>query len=113
VKKLPRPVDVYASNFYSEVDSELCTGCGICVDNCQLGAPVLNDGTVTINLDRCIGCGNCVVSCPSNAVRLRKKDSQQSLAKDLPGVYTRMLKKKVGNLGILKVAAKALLKQKV
>lgn len=113
IKKLPRPADMYASNYYSEVDPELCTGCGICVDNCQLDAPVLNDGVVTINLDRCIGCGNCVVSCPSNAVRLRKKDSEQSFPRDLTGVYTRMLKKKVGNLGMLKVAAKALLKQKV
>jgi hypothetical protein len=26
--KLPRPVDMYLSNYYAEVDPELCTGCG-------------------------------------------------------------------------------------
>jgi len=113
IKKLPHPADMFASNYYAEVDPELCNSCGICVDNCQLDAAVLNDGVVTINLDRCIGCGNCVVNCPASALHLSKKSSEQSLPKDLPGVYTRMLKKKAGNLGILKVAAKALLKQKV
>ena len=38
VKKFPRPSELYATNYYAEVDPELCTGCGICVERCQMEA---------------------------------------------------------------------------
>jgi electron transport complex protein RnfB len=113
VKKFPRPADYYASNFYAEVDPELCSGCQTCVDQCQLEAAVMTDGVAVINLDRCIGCGNCVVNCASNAIQLKKKDVEQPLPKDMNDMYTQILSKKVGKWNMLKIGAKALLKQKV
>ena len=63
VKKLPRPAEYYASNYYAQVEPELCIGCETCVSQCQLEAVVVTDGIALIDLDRCIGCGNCVASC--------------------------------------------------
>ena len=76
VQKHPRPVELYASNYYAEVDSELCIGCGTCVDRCQLKAMFLDKGKSVVNTDRCIGCGNCVVTCQQHATGLRKKSKE-------------------------------------
>ena len=62
-----------ASNYFAEVDSELCTGCGTCLERYQMNALSLIDDFSTINLDHCFGCGACVPTCPSEAIQLRKK----------------------------------------
>jgi electron transport complex protein RnfB len=113
IKKFPRPADYYSSNFYAEVNPELCSGCQICVDKCQMDAAFMNDGVAAINLDRCIGCGNCVVICEADAVQLKKKESEQPLPKDMNGMYSKILMKKVGPLNMLKIGAKMLFKAKV
>ncbi len=64
------------TNFYAVVDSELCDGCGMCIEKCQMDARTMVDGIAVVNLDRCIGCGNCVVLCSSNASRLEKKEPE-------------------------------------
>jgi electron transport complex protein RnfB len=113
MKKFPRPADYYSSNFYSEVNPELCSGCQICVDKCQMDAPFINEGVAAINLDRCIGCGNCVVICGTGAIQLKKKESEQPLPKDMNDMYSKILMKKVGALNMLKIGAKMLFKAKV
>jgi electron transport complex protein RnfB len=113
LKKFPRPADYYASNFYAVVDPELCTGCQTCVERCQLDAAVMSNGTATINLDRCIGCGNCVVTCESNAIQLKKKEVETVPPKDMNAMQIKILSRKVGKLNLLKIGAKASLKQKV
>ena len=37
-KVFPRPVQFFSANFRAEVDSELCSGCGVCIDRCQMEA---------------------------------------------------------------------------
>ncbi len=113
VKKLPRSADYYSSNFYAEINPELCSGCQLCVEHCQMDAAFMNDGIAAINLDRCIGCGNCVVTCALNAIQLKKKDKEQPLARTMDDMYTKILMRKVGKLRMLKIGAKMLLKQKV
>ncbi len=76
ILKSPRPAELFASSYYAAVDPELCTGCGTCVNRCQLEARTLVDGKATINLDRCIGCGNCVVTCKTKASQLHKKKKE-------------------------------------
>jgi Pyruvate/2-oxoacid:ferredoxin oxidoreductase delta subunit len=73
-KRAPRPVDYFTTNYYAEVDSELCTACETCVDLCQMEAVTLEGEAVKINLDRCIGCGVCVANCPSDALELKSKE---------------------------------------
>ncbi len=91
LKNLPRPADMFLSNFYVEVNSELCTGCEKCVELCQLDARIMIDGVAIIDLGRCIGCGNCVVFCPSGANQLRKKDDEIVPVKDKETFYMNLL----------------------
>jgi electron transport complex protein RnfB len=93
-KKLPRPADMYLSNFYAEVDPELCAGCGLCIERCQMEARVLLDGLASVDLDRCIGCGNCVVLCPSSATQMRKKEEELVPVKDKDAFYMNLLSSK-------------------
>lgn len=73
-KRYPRPVELFASNYFAAVDADACTGCETCVGRCQMEAIVMNDeGVAQINLDRCIGCGLCVTTCPGDAMRLEPK----------------------------------------
>lgn len=113
VKKFPRPAEFYASNYYAEVDSELCNGCGICVEQCQTEALTVVNGVAIVNLDRCIGCGNCAVSCESNASQLRKKEVELLPPKDTDALYTRIMSKKIGRWNMLKIGAKMLLRMRV
>ena len=96
LKRLPKPAENWAHNFYAEVDTEVCTGCGTCVERCQMNAAVLNEenGFSTINLDRCIGCGNCVASCPSGALRLVKMEKVTVPPQDSTNLYKILAEKK-------------------
>ena len=51
------------------IKKELCTGCGICVDECCVGAISMKEDVAFINEDECIRCGVCHDICPSDAVR--------------------------------------------
>ncbi|MFX1574466.1 MAG: ATP-binding protein [Promethearchaeota archaeon] len=75
-KAVANPVSFWASNFYSTIDSELCDGCGTCVDRCQVGAITLDEekGFSVVDLTRCLGCGNCVPYCPNEAIELQRKE---------------------------------------
>ncbi len=75
-KRFDRPVEIFATNYYAEVDEDLCSGCETCVERCQMEAVSMEDNISTIDLDRCIGCGLCVMSCPSEAISLRNKDNE-------------------------------------
>jgi heterodisulfide reductase subunit A-like polyferredoxin/coenzyme F420-reducing hydrogenase delta subunit len=53
----------------SEVNEELCGGCGTCVKTCAFGASKIDPVRKLSIIDsrRCKGCGNCVTSCPTGA----------------------------------------------
>lgn len=53
---------------YPIVDSELCTGCGVCMDICPTNAIVLKDDKAFIVNDLCRNCKKCVRVCPSEAI---------------------------------------------
>ena len=88
-KNLPNPAANWAHNFYAEVDTELCTGCGICVEKCQVNAATIDEqnGCATINLDRCIGCGNCVTNCPSDAMQMKKVEVETAPPEERTDLY--------------------------
>jgi electron transport complex protein RnfB len=73
IKYLPRPADVVASNFYAQVNTELCNGSGICVQRCPMEAVQMADTLASVDLARCIGCGLCVPTCPESAISLVQK----------------------------------------
>lgn len=51
------------------VDNELCTGCGICEDNCAFAAIEVVDGLAVVG-DACTLCGSCVDSCEVEALTI-------------------------------------------
>lgn len=113
VKKFPRPADFYATNYYAEVDPELCTGCQECVERCQLEALTIVDGVAAVNRDRCIGCGNCVAVCEFNASKLRKKEEESVPPEDSDALYRKIMFKKVGKWNGIKMGIRMLLRLKV
>jgi ferredoxin len=76
VKNFPRPADIVVSNYYAQVNSELCKGSGTCVKRCPMEAVKMHDAVSSIDLARCIGCGLCVPTCPENALSLAKKPQE-------------------------------------
>ncbi len=53
------------------VDSELCMGCGVCVEHCPRGVLKLVNGKAKpVNAHLCAGCEACVTFCPANAVKV-------------------------------------------
>jgi len=94
------PVRYHASNYYVEINPELCTGCGTCVEKCQMDAITIVEKNSQLNLDRCIGCGVCAVNCPSAAITLQQKEEEHIPPNTLEELYDSILKKKKqGNLG--------------
>jgi len=51
------------------INTEMCTGCGVCVDECPVEAISLTDQKAGINDTECIRCGTCHDVCPEEAVR--------------------------------------------
>ena len=64
---------VARANYYAVVDADECTGCGICVERCQVKAVVLKEDLAVVACEKCIGCGLCVSGCPVAAVKLERK----------------------------------------
>ena len=61
------------ANYYAVIDPETCTGCGTCIERCQVGAIYEKDGVSVVNQKQCIGCGLCVTGCPNDTAKLHRK----------------------------------------
>ncbi len=62
---------INSTNFLSQVDQNLCSGCGTCVEKCPVDAIELNDSDIAeVNAEYCLGCGVCAHFCPENAIIL-------------------------------------------
>jgi len=56
----------------SQVNTDLCSGCGACMKACVFNAVSFQGDPLVPVIDprRCRGCGNCVIACPANAIDL-------------------------------------------
>jgi ferredoxin len=95
-KKLDAPAQYLGSNYFAQVDEELCAGCGVCETRCQMDAIEIIDEISNINLDRCIGCGVCIPTCPEEAISLIEKEEKDRTipAKNVVETYMQIAKKK-------------------
>ncbi|MFV9690480.1 MAG: FAD-binding protein [Desulfobacteria bacterium] len=64
------------------VDSEMCTGCGSCVDICPADAIELIDEKAVVNEDECQLCGSCEAECEAGAITI-KSDKKSKDGVDL------------------------------
>lgn len=81
VSTVEKPRELVRTDYLAKVDGDLCIGCEICVDRCQLGALQVIDSKCVVDTERCIGCGVCSQSCPEGALRVSKVTSPS----DQPG----------------------------
>lgn len=93
-KRMGVPAEFFATNYYAQVDSDLCNGCGTCERRCQMEAVTLLDEKSGVDLDRCIGCGVCVPTCPEKAITLKKKEEETVPAKNVIAMYQAIMTKK-------------------
>ncbi len=78
IKFHPKPSERVYTNYYAEADLETCSGCGMCLDRCQMEAIRLGDsGLAVVDRDRCIGCGLCVTTCPTESMTLKMKPESE------------------------------------
>jgi NAD-dependent dihydropyrimidine dehydrogenase PreA subunit len=53
---------------FPKVNSDICTGCGICIDNCPMEAIELVNGVAFIDGKKCNNCHQCENDCPVEAI---------------------------------------------
>jgi electron transport complex protein RnfB len=113
-KMLPHPVDFWTCSFRAEVETGKCTGCGICVKRCQVGAVTLKGSPerAVIAATRCIGCGLCVPTCPSKALSLVPREEDKVPPEDTEDLYETIMKNRKGRLGELPMLLKVFLKMR-
>ena len=102
VARLASPLELYKTNYYAEIDAELCVGCKICIDRCQINALISNEKIPTIDLNRCIGCGLCVTTCQNKAIKLKKKEKKNKPPRSAFGLYLSIMAKRFGRWSVIK-----------
>jgi electron transport complex protein RnfB len=112
-KKLPRPAEYFDTNYFAEVDSELCTGCATCSDRCQMDAISYPDGVASVDLLLCIGCGLCVSTCPDEAIHLHERENTKTPPKTQDALYQKIMMERFGPLGTARIVAKKVLGMKI
>lgn len=107
-KKIPKPLEFWASNFHAVVDTNTCEGCGTCEESCQVGAVSVSENKqqAVVDLNRCLGCGVCVSNCPTESISLLKKPIEVRPPQTREDLYEIIMAKKKGRLGKLKLTGK-------
>jgi NAD-dependent dihydropyrimidine dehydrogenase PreA subunit len=67
---LDRPIDHVQTAFRAKINADLCNGCGLCEERCQMKALGEDDTEYAVDEVRCIGCGLCISECPLGAISL-------------------------------------------
>lgn len=52
------------------MNTQLCTGCGLCADVCPYRAIGLKNGAAEYLIDSCFSCGHCMAVCPEKAIHI-------------------------------------------
>jgi ferredoxin len=58
------------SRFGAQVDPDLCSSCGACLDRCYFSAIAQEGEETRPSTRKAMGCGLCQVTCPSDAISM-------------------------------------------
>ena len=111
--KLPRPSELYISNYHAEVDANECSGCNTCISRCQMKAISQIDNVASVNLDFCIGCGLCVTTCPEKAITLKRNNKKEKPPRSRFRLVLSILRHKSGNWVMVKYILKLIFSLKL
>ncbi len=68
---------IYHEPIIARVNTDLCSGCGVCESICPYGAIKVINKVAEVNEVLCEGCGACAAACPVGAIQLRNfRDDQ-------------------------------------
>jgi len=73
---------VEAEGIVADINTELCTSCGLCAKTCAFGAIEYVDMKQPPNFIKaiCKGCGTCAAECPTDAINIIHYTNEQILA---------------------------------
>jgi len=95
LKKYANPAQYVNSNYFVEINKDLCSGCANCITDCPMDANKINEkGISEVDLGYCIGCGVCLPNCPSLARNLVKKSSESIPPENFTELYQAITKRK-------------------
>ena len=58
------------------IDTDACTGCGLCAEACHEGAIQMTDGKAVLTReDYCDGLGDCLPACPARAISFTEREA--------------------------------------
>lgn len=97
----------------AEINPNLCTKCGLCIQHCRFYA--IDENQYKVDSFACEGCGLCKAICPSNAITLKDvKAGELMLYKNDDSIFsTARLKMGSGTTGMLVTEVKKQMKNEV
>ncbi|HOO70718.1 MAG TPA: 4Fe-4S binding protein [Spirochaetota bacterium] len=113
LRRLPRPASFTQSGYQPSVNEAQCNGCGQCEQSCPMNAVTVKFGLASVDSERCIGCGVCATRCGLEAIELRKKPDAAAPPKNSDNLYLKIVYKRFGIAGTMKIIGRALLGMKV
>lgn len=55
----------------AEVDKRYCASCGVCANNCPIGAISIISGMYAfVDIEKCVGCTKCTKVCPASTIQM-------------------------------------------
>ena len=72
------------------INPDSCNRCESCVQECFMGAMVLDEGELRWDENRCKGCGRCISACPEGALHAEVEDLDVAVD-EVMGRITRMI----------------------